>query len=70
MSPDARDHGKGPKSTPAVAGGRLLTLGISGILSAWSADTGPRLWQREFGRQFPNASPLYGTANAPPSRWT
>ncbi len=53
-----------------VAGGRLFTLGISGILSAWSADTGPRLWQREFARQFPNASPLYGTANAPPSRWT
>ena len=69
MSPDARDRGKSPKSTPAVAGGRLFTLRISG-LSAWSADTGPRLCKREFGRQFPNASPLYGTANAPPSHWT
>lgn len=33
----ASAHGKGPKSTPALAGGRLFTLGISGILSAFDA---------------------------------
>src|SRR5512143_3407766 len=36
----AASHGKGVKSTPAVAGGRICTLGISGILSCFDAQTG------------------------------
>ena len=30
MNPAATGHGKGPKSTPVVADGRLFTLGING----------------------------------------
>ena len=33
MNSAATGHGKGPKSTPMLAGGRLFTLGISGVLS-------------------------------------
>src|SRR6185436_13788710 len=40
MNPAASGHGPGPKSTPVVAGGRVFTLGISGILSAFDAGTG------------------------------
>lgn len=65
MNPAARGHGKGPKSTPVVADGRLFTLGISGILSCWDADSGKRLWQHEFSSQFDKTSPLYGTAMSP-----
>src|SRR5262245_40319484 len=36
----AAAHGKGPKSTPAVADGRVFTFGIGGILSAFDAATG------------------------------
>ena len=61
----ARSHGKGPKSTPVVAGGRLFTLGISGVLSCWDAQSGKKLWQREFSKQFEKISPLYGTATSP-----
>jgi hypothetical protein len=32
MNPAATGHGKGPKSTPVVADGRLFTLGITGVL--------------------------------------
>ena len=39
VNPPAAGHGKGPKSTPVVADGRLFTLGISGILSCWDAET-------------------------------
>lgn len=61
----AQAHGAGPKSTPVLANGRLFTLGISGILSAWNAESGKRLWQQSFDQQFPTTSPLYGTAMSP-----
>ena len=37
MNPAATSHGKGPKSTPIVSGGRVFTFGIGGTLSAWQA---------------------------------
>ena len=39
MNSAATGHGKGPKSTPLLAGGRLFTLGITGVLSALDAAT-------------------------------
>jgi outer membrane protein assembly factor BamB len=65
VNPAARAHGKGPKSTPVVASGKLVTLGISGILSCWSTKDGKRLWQHRFGDRFPETAPLYGTAMSP-----
>ena len=41
MFPATARHRAGPKSTPAFADGRLFTLGISGIVSAFSVETGP-----------------------------
>ena len=56
-----RTHGTGPKSTPAFADGRLYTLGMSGIVSAFDAASGKLLWQK------PSApvEPLYHTAMSP-----
>ena len=65
MNMAATSHGKGPKSTPLVADGRVFTLGISGILSAFDAATGRLLWRKEFGTQFKETSPLYGAATSP-----
>ncbi|HWS88300.1 MAG TPA: PQQ-binding-like beta-propeller repeat protein [Pyrinomonadaceae bacterium] len=65
LNPAARAHGKGPKSTPVVAGGRVYTLGIAGLLSAHDAKTGRLLWRKDFSKQFPVTSPLYGTAMSP-----
>lgn len=48
MNPAAKGHGKGPKSTPLVAGGRVYTLGISGVLSAHDANTGTVAWRKTF----------------------
>lgn len=42
----AARHGKGPKATPTFADGRLFTLGMSGIVTAFDAETGAQLWQR------------------------
>lgn len=57
----ARAHGPGPKSTPATAGGRVFTLGIGGILSAFDLASGALLWRLPA----PAAPPDYGAATSP-----
>jgi outer membrane protein assembly factor BamB len=61
MNPATAPHGPGPKSTPAFANNRLFTLGISGIVTAWDATNGRRLWQRPAGP----VEPLYHTGMSP-----
>ena len=56
----ALDHGPGPKGTPEIADGRVFTLGISGILSAWDLADGSLLWRRGGGEW-----PLYGAGASP-----
>lgn len=65
MNPAARGHGKGPKSTPAVANGRVFALGINGHFSAWDAKTGAVLWRHDFAKDFKSTSPAFGTAASP-----
>jgi outer membrane protein assembly factor BamB len=65
VNPSAESHGKGPKSTPAVDGGRVFTLGISGTLSAFDAATGKPLWRKTFERDFDAPSPDFGVAMSP-----
>lgn len=56
-----RTHGTGPKSTPTFADGRLYTLGMSGIVTAFDAASGKQLWQKPR----PDVEPLYHTAMSP-----
>ena len=65
MNPAAAGHGPGPKSTPIVADGKLYTLGIGGVLSAYDAATGRVLWRKDFKGQFKEAAPTFGTAMSP-----
>jgi outer membrane protein assembly factor BamB len=65
MNPAAMGHGKGPKSTPVVSNGNVYTFGITGVLSCHDASTGKLKWRREFSKQYPKTSPLYGTAMSP-----
>jgi outer membrane protein assembly factor BamB len=61
MNPAARGHGPGPKSTPAAAGGRVFTFGISGVLSAFDVNSGQLLWRNGT----PHSPPEFGTAMSP-----
>lgn len=54
-------HG-GPRSSPAVAGGKVLTLGVCGTVSCFDAATGKRLWRKD---EFPGAWPQFHTAMSP-----
>ena len=60
MNPATARHGPGPKSTPTYANGRLFTLGISGIVTAFDAATGKQLWQKPA----PPVEPLFHTAQS------
>jgi outer membrane protein assembly factor BamB len=54
-------HGAGPKSTPAHASGRLFTLGMTNIVTAFDAASGKQLWQKPAT----NAQPAFHTAMSP-----
>jgi len=61
VNPAAKDHGPGPKSTPTFADGRVYTLGMGGIVTAFDASKGNILWQVPGG----SVLPLFGTAASP-----
>ena len=58
-------HGKGPKSCPVYADGRLFTLSITGDLSAWDAGSGRLLWRTEYGKEFEQNHPYWGVSTSP-----
>ncbi len=58
-------HGRGPKSTPTLADGRIFTMSISGTLAAWNAKDGELLWKRDFRDRFDKTHPYWGTATSP-----
>ena len=61
ISPAAARHEKGPKATPTFADGKLFTLGMTGIVSAFDAANGKRLWQTPPSQP----GPLYHTSMSP-----
>lgn len=65
MNSAATGHGKGPKSTPVIHRGQIVTLGISGILSAFDAVTGKVRWRHDFRKDFPSTSPDFGASMSP-----
>lgn len=58
-------HGQVPRSTPCVAGGRVYTFGVSGVLACWDAATGEEVWKQTFVGKFPKTWPLFGVATSP-----
>src|SRR5262245_8715190 len=52
----------GPRCTPTVADGKVVTLGARGILSCYDAATGDKLWRKD---DFPGAWPQFYTSSSP-----
>jgi outer membrane protein assembly factor BamB len=55
----------GPQATPAVAGNKVITYGITGVLTAYAADSGKRLWQVDCLKQFKAGVPRFGVCCSP-----
>ena len=52
----------GPRSSPAVADGKVVTLGVGGVLSCLDAATGKELWRKD---EYPKVVPRFFAAMSP-----
>jgi len=52
----------GPRSSPAVAEGKVVTLGVGGVLSCLDAGSGKLVWRKD---PFPKVVPQFFTAMSP-----
>jgi outer membrane protein assembly factor BamB len=59
--PAARQH-SGPRSSPTVADGKVITLGVSGTLSCLDAATGKKVWRKD---DFSGKWPKFYTSSSP-----
>jgi len=57
--------GNGPRSTPAVSGGKVFTLGGTGILACWDAKTGAIEWKVDTLREFKVRNLFFGISTSP-----
>jgi outer membrane protein assembly factor BamB len=53
---------QGPRSSPTVADGKVITLGSSGILSCYDAATGKKLWRNE---DYKGSVPRFHVSSSP-----
>jgi outer membrane protein assembly factor BamB len=51
------DSFSGPRSSPAVAQGKVVTLGVRGMLSCLDAATGQKLWRKDDFQAYPGFHP-------------
>jgi outer membrane protein assembly factor BamB len=61
----ATQMAKGPNSTPLVAGSRLYTLGVTGILTAWNVADGAVVWRQDYSTSIDTSKMFCGTAMSP-----
>ncbi|HEX2476251.1 MAG TPA: PQQ-binding-like beta-propeller repeat protein [Lacipirellulaceae bacterium] len=52
----------GPRSSPAVADGKVVTLGVQGALCCYDAQTGKQLWRKD---EFDNEVPMFNVGSSP-----
>ncbi|MBN1127261.1 MAG: PQQ-like beta-propeller repeat protein [Sedimentisphaerales bacterium] len=52
----------GPRSTPIVMNGKVIALGVGGVLSCWDAKAGELAWRKD---PFPKTVPRFFTSMSP-----
>jgi outer membrane protein assembly factor BamB len=60
FKPTADGTFPGPRATPAVGEGMLVTFGVNGTVTCFNATTGEQVWQKETGRP-----PMFHTSCSP-----
>ncbi|MCB1036705.1 MAG: PQQ-like beta-propeller repeat protein [Acidobacteria bacterium] len=62
---DATIGGVGPRATPTVAGGRVFTVGSTGLLNALDLATGRQLWGHDLVAELGAEIPSWGKSSSP-----
>jgi outer membrane protein assembly factor BamB len=57
--------GAGPRATPSVTDGKLVTYGITGVLTCYEARSGKRLWQVNPYESHKLTLPRFGVCSSP-----
>jgi outer membrane protein assembly factor BamB len=58
-------YGNGPRATPMVAGDKVYTFGITGLLTCFRADTGEQLWQVDTLKEAKAKNLFFGASCSP-----
>src|SRR6187401_1231356 len=58
-------YGNGPRGTPSVVGGKVYTLGITGILSCVNAKDGDLVWKVDTLKEFKASNLFFGVSCSP-----
>jgi outer membrane protein assembly factor BamB len=58
-------YASGPRTTPAIDDGLVYTLGAEGDLVCLNADTGAKVWAKNFKQEFNVKTPIWGFASNP-----
>ena len=61
----ATQMAKGPNSTPMVIGSRVITLGVTGILTAWDVTDGTVAWRNDYSATIDTSKLFCGTSMSP-----
>jgi len=61
----ANEMSRGPFSTPLASGGRVYTLGVTAVLSAFTASNGTLVWRKDFSKEIDTSRLFTGTAMSP-----
>ena len=65
VTPEAREFGKGPFSTPVLHDNILITFGISEVLTAYDPASGKQYWRKTFSDEYKRSHAYYGTSFSP-----
>ena len=57
--------GSGPRGTPSVSGGKVFTLGSTGVLAAWDVKTGDVAWKVDTLKAFDAKNLFFGVSTSP-----
>ena len=57
--------GNGPRATPCAADGTLFTFGLTGVLTAWEAESGKQLWQVDTLKDYKAKNLMFGVSASP-----
>ena len=58
-------YGVGPRGTPVLADGRIITYGITGLLTCFDAEKGDQAWQVDTAKEFAPVKLMFGAACSP-----